>query len=67
MGLLVGALGDLAGIVTGIAGGGPVAWCGCLLGLGVCGLCGFFALAVASLFASCGTPNAVNFCALFGF
>ncbi len=46
--------------------GGPVAWCGCLvLAILLIGFCGFIAVVIYSL-STCGTPDAVNFCAWFG-
>lgn len=54
-------------VVFQVISGGPVAWCGCLVGLLVC--CGVFGVIVAfaSIFQDCGTPNAVNFCRLLGY
>lgn len=65
-GIVFEVLGTLIEFVTGFISGGPVAWCGCifaLLGLGGCALLISF---VTSTLSACGTPQATNFCALFG-
>lgn len=59
-------VGGLFGAVLGILGGGPVSWCGCLVVLLGCGICGGFGLMLANALQTCGTPDAVNFCRLFG-
>jgi len=50
-----------------ILSGGPVAWCGCLVGILAC--CGVFGGIVffLNVARSCGTPDAVNFCRLLGY
>jgi hypothetical protein len=68
--VLGGALqivGSIVGLVAGIIQGGPLAWCGCLLIMGlVCG--GFFLVTtLANVLSSCGTPQAINLCRLFGY
>lgn len=51
--------------VGGIIEGGPIAWCGCLVLIGGCGLCAGTIYVVTQLLSTCGTPDAVNFCRLF--
>lgn len=49
-----------------VLSGGPVSWCGCLLAILLCaGLAGG-ALLLAQGLATCGTPDAINLCSLFG-
>jgi len=50
-----------------IFAGGPIAWCGCFVVLGICGGCGALIFSIISVIPSCGTPNAVNLCRLIGF
>jgi hypothetical protein len=50
-----------------ILSGGPVAWCGCLVGLFACAGCGVLTLMVGSALQQCGTAQAVNLCRLFGY
>jgi hypothetical protein len=58
---------NVFGLFFDILSGGPVAWCGCLVAMcGLCG-CGFFLLSSFSLFSTCGTPEQINLCRLFGF
>jgi hypothetical protein len=49
-----------------VLSGGPVAWCGCLVLLGVCGGGTILVVILVQGLSSCGTPQAINFCALFG-
>jgi len=49
-----------------VLSGGPVAWCGCLVLLFVCGGGTVLAVVLAQGLSSCGTPEAINFCTLFG-
>lgn len=46
--------------------GGPLSMCGCVLGLIACGGCACIAAFAASVLSTCGTPQAMNFCLLFG-
>ncbi len=63
---LLGAVSSVFELVIDLFTGGPVAWCGCLLALLlVATCCGLILFAVAVL-PTCGTPDAVNFCAWFG-
>jgi hypothetical protein len=49
-----------------VLSGGPVAWCGCLVLLGGCaGIVGL-GIMLSQALATCGTPQAVNFCSFFG-
>jgi hypothetical protein len=58
--------GSFLGMFFEILSGGPVSWCGCLLALvGLAGCC-IVALLIAQSLATCGTPQATNFCSLFG-
>lgn len=63
---LVSAIGALVDVIVGIVGGGPTAWCGCLLAVIGCGACAGGTVFMANLLAACGTPQATNFCTLFG-
>ncbi len=56
----------LLGLFTGVAEGGPVSWCGCLVLFGACILCSVLGVVLWQTLGTCGTPNAVNFCRLFG-
>lgn len=67
--VLTGAFELLAGgaeIFVDILTGGPASWCGCLVFLAGCLICIGIALAIASVLSTCGTPDAVNFCRIFG-
>lgn len=44
-----------------ILSGGPIAWCGCLLLLGTCGVCGALTLYLINLAPTCA-ENFVGFC-----
>ncbi|NDJ60978.1 MAG: hypothetical protein GYB67_07625 [Chloroflexi bacterium] len=59
-------IGGIFEFVFGLFGGGPLGPCGCIVGIGVLLLCAAGVYLVASVLATCGTPDAVNFCALFG-
>ena len=59
-------IGGVFGFVFDIIGGGPVAWCGCLVAVFGCAICGGFFLLLVNIFSTCGTPDAVNFCRLIG-
>ncbi len=53
---------NVLGLVMTILGGGPTMWCGCLVLLLACALCG----GVALLYSSCtANPSSMNFCLLF--
>ncbi len=56
----------LAGIIMELLSGGPVAWCGCLALLALLVGGGIAAVMLVQGLAACGTPEAINFCALIG-
>lgn len=65
-----GALGAVLGLIElffNILAGGPIAWCGCLVFLVICGICAFIIVNVLTILPQCGTAEAVNFCRLFGY
>lgn len=66
LGNVLGLFTSFLGIFMNIAEGGPVSWCGCIVLIGGCIGCGGLALVLAQTLSTCGTPNAVNFCGLFG-
>lgn len=66
IGTLFGAAGTLLSLGTDVVTGGPVTWCGCLVLLALLVICGGALLLIGSALATCGMPNAVNLCALFG-
>lgn len=47
--------------------GGPVAWCGCLVVIIGVIACGAIAIAFLNVMGTCGTPDQVNLCRLFGY
>lgn len=49
-----------------VVAGGPIAWCGCLLVILGCAVCGGVGIMLATSLRSCGTPQAVNLCSVFG-
>jgi hypothetical protein len=49
-----------------LGGGGSVSGCGCLFLLAACVGTVVVALLVTQMLTTCGTPQAVNFCGLFG-
>ena len=51
--------------VTHVISGGPVAWCGCLVAIGGCGLVAFATWLVVTGLANCSVYH-TNFCSLFG-
>lgn len=61
-GNILGSVAGFFGLFFDVIQGGPLAWCGCLLLVGACAICA----GIIYLGSICGTPNAVNFCALFG-
>ena len=67
--LISGTFGVVIGIVelfVHVFSGGPIAWCGCLLLLASCAVCSGIVIALLTILPKCGTPEAVNFCQLFG-
>jgi len=61
-GNIIGTLFSFFNLFFDVVSGGPIAWCGCLLLIGACGLCG----GIAYLAAVCSGGSAMNFCLLFG-
>lgn len=61
-----GFVGNFLEIIFEVFNGGPLAWCGCLIGIFICGGCACTVAFAASVLSTCGTPNAVNFCVLLG-
>ena len=57
---------SLIEVVFEILAGGPVAWCGCVVLLFVCGGGTVLAVILAQGLWSCGTQQAINFCTLIG-
>lgn len=66
VGGLLGTVSSLVEIVFDVLSGGPVSWCGCLVLIFVCvgGVGGAYLITQA--LATCGTPQAINLCSLFG-
>ncbi|MCY3946752.1 MAG: hypothetical protein OXF44_10780 [Anaerolineaceae bacterium] len=67
------ALGGVLELISGLAAvfmellsGGPVAWCGCLALVALLVGGGVAAVMLVQGLAACGTPEAINFCALIG-
>jgi hypothetical protein len=65
-GAALGIVGNLFEFVFDLLGGGPLSWCGCLIGLFVIGGCICTIALSASVLTTCGTAQAVRFCTLFG-
>ncbi len=61
-----GAFFSLFGVFFDVLSGGPVSWCGCVVTLALVAGCGWFAWMMIQALSTCGTPQAVNFCSLFG-
>ena len=59
-------IGNLFQFIPDLLGGGPLSWCGCLIGLFVIGGCICTIALSASVLSTCGTAQAVRFCTLFG-
>ncbi len=66
LGTLVGALGGVLQFGVDIITGGPAAWCSCIVLVVVIVICGGGAYLLWSALSTCGTPQAVNLCTLFG-
>jgi len=73
IGFLLQALSSIFDVIAGlvevaveIAQGGPVAWCGCLALVVLLVGGGGVAVMLIQGLAACGTPEAINFCALIG-
>ena len=65
LGGVIGALGNVVELFTGILSAGPLESCGCIILVGGCGLCVLLVALAASALGACDT-NPTNFCALFG-
>jgi hypothetical protein len=63
---IFGLFGDFFGLFTGIIGGGPASWCGCIVLVFGCGLCSVFGFALFQLYQRCPT-DPVNFCRFLGY
>ncbi len=50
-----------------VLAGGPIAWCGCLVFLAICGICAFIVVNILTFLPQCSTAEAVNFCRLLGY
>lgn len=57
---------SIFGMIFDILSGGPVSWCGCLVFLFICIGGIVLAVVVSQGLATCGTPQAINLCSLFG-
>ncbi|MBC8099656.1 MAG: hypothetical protein H7Y11_09450 [Armatimonadetes bacterium] len=66
VGTAVGIFGQFFGLITSVITGGPASWCGCIVLIFGCGICGVFSIAVARLVQEC-PANPVNFCRLLGY
>lgn len=63
--ILGGAFDLIGSLVELLIGVDPFGGCGCLLMPFACLLCGGVVYSLASILATCGTPDAVNLCRLF--
>src|SRR5574341_1514122 len=62
LGSTLGLFANFFHLFTGILGGGPISWCGCLLVVLVCAGCAGIAL----LAVTCNSnPSSMNFCVFF--
>ncbi|MBZ0291865.1 MAG: hypothetical protein K8L99_04785 [Anaerolineae bacterium] len=66
IGGLLDIIGGIFNIVFGLFDFGPLPGCGCFLTVFICGGCGLATLLITQVMATCGTPDAVNLCLLFG-
>jgi hypothetical protein len=66
IGSFLGIFGQAFAFLTGIVSGGPASWCGCLVLIFGCGICGVVSLGVGRLVQDCPT-NPVNFCRFLGY
>lgn len=66
VGAIFGIFNGLLEMGLNVVTGGPEAWCSCFfVALALAACCGI-TIFVASVAGSCGTPDAVRFCELFG-
>ncbi len=61
-----GFLFEFFGFFVELATSGPFGLCGCLVGLVACVGCALAAVLVNYGLQTCGTPDAINLCRLFG-
>lgn len=66
LGLLFELVGNLFEVLFGFLNAGPVAWCGCIVLIGLLIGCGVLFSLVSTALSACGTPDATNICTLFG-
>lgn len=66
VGGLLEIFGSILGGLFDVISGGPASWCGCLVLIAAIVVCGGLILLLAQAFTTCGTPQAVNFCQVFG-
>lgn len=66
IGGVFGIFGGVVDVVFELATAGPVPGCGCVVVVVGCMLCVGVVLAISSVLSTCGTPDAVNFCRIFG-
>ncbi|QPC81132.1 hypothetical protein G4Y79_15625 [Phototrophicus methaneseepsis] len=67
VGVAFESVAHLAEFLLGILAGGPLAWCGCLVAIGVLMGCGVVAMGFLNVMGTCGTPAQVNLCRLLGY
>ena len=63
---IVSAVTHLITSAVHVISGGPVAWCGCLVAIGACGVIAMVVWFLANAPSSCAV-HATNFCNLLGF
>lgn len=66
LGIFTDAVGTVFDLVFGLVGAEPFSCCGCLTVLGALAIVVVLVWFANSVLATCGTPDAVNFCAWFG-
>lgn len=66
VGTLIQSIFGFFDLFLGILTGGPVAWCGCLLLIMACFVCGGLAIFIANALPACET-NPIMFCRLLGY
>ena len=66
LGIFTDAIGTVFDLVFGLVGAEPFSCCGCLAVLGGGAVIIVLIWFSNAVLATCGTPNAVNFCAWFG-
>jgi hypothetical protein len=66
LGSILGVIGSTFGLFTDFLAGGPIVWCGCIVGIFILALCAISIFGVTSMLTTCGTPQAINLCGLFG-